>query len=91
MGVEKVQVGDTFEAVGYRAVNMTDPSGICLEYWDLWNQANVTLIADEAEKIDQSPDIMSTLKTGYQFKSKVAKVNTEQLVSRNSSIRIALR
>jgi hypothetical protein len=34
-----------------------------------------TLVADEAEKIDQSPEIMSTLKTGYQFKSKVARVD----------------
>ena len=32
-------------------------------------------MADKAEKIDQSPEIMSTLKTGYQSKSKVARVN----------------
>jgi hypothetical protein len=30
----------------------------------------------EAEKIDQSSDIMAILKTGYRIKKKVAKANT---------------
>jgi hypothetical protein len=34
-----------------------------------------TLVADEAEKTDQSPEIMSTLKTGFQFKSRTPRVN----------------
>jgi len=34
-----------------------------------------TVVADESEKIDQSPEIMSTLKTGYHIKGRVARVN----------------
>jgi len=75
-GSGKSTVGDTFETVGYRAVNMTDPSAANLfRILGTLEPGQCTLIADEAEKIDQSPEIMSTLKTGYQFKSKVAKVN----------------
>jgi hypothetical protein len=34
-----------------------------------------TIVADEAEKIDKSSDIMSVLKTGYQIKGKVPRMN----------------
>ena len=33
------------------------------------------IVADEAEKIDKSSDMMSILKTGYHIKKKVAKTN----------------
>jgi hypothetical protein len=75
-GSGKSTVGDTIEAIGYRVVNMTDPSAANLfRILGTLEPGQCTLIADEAEKIDQSPEIMSTLKTGYQFKSKVARVN----------------
>ena len=35
-GSGKSTVGDTFEAIGYRVVNMTDPSA--LTYLDFWGQ-----------------------------------------------------
>jgi hypothetical protein len=34
-----------------------------------------TIIAEEADKIDKNPEIMSILKTGYHVMGKVAKVN----------------
>jgi len=33
------------------------------------------LILDEAEKIDQSPEMMAILKTGYDFRKQVSRIN----------------
>jgi hypothetical protein len=65
-GSGKSSYGDTFTAVGYRVVNLTDP-----------NAANInrilgpieigqcTIVSDETGAIDKHPDLMSILKTGY--------------------------
>jgi energy-coupling factor transporter ATP-binding protein EcfA2 len=76
-GSGKSTVGDTFEAIGYRPVNMTDPTAANLfRVLGTIEPGQCTIIADEAEKIDQSSDIMSTLKTGYNIKGKVARTNS---------------
>jgi hypothetical protein len=75
-GSGKSTVGDTFEAVGYRVVNMTDPTAAnFFRVLGTLEPGQCTVVADEAEKIDQSTEIMSTLKTGYHIKGKVARVN----------------
>jgi hypothetical protein len=75
-GSGKSTVGDTFESIGYRAVNITDPTAPNLfRLLGILEAGQCTIIADEAEKIDQSPDIMSVLKTGYHIKGKVARIN----------------
>ena len=38
-----------------------------------------TIILDEADKIDKSPEMMAILKTGYQLNGKVPKINTNIL------------
>src|ERR671927_368747 len=38
-----------------------------------------TIILDEADKIDKSPETMAILKTGYQLNGKVPKINTNTL------------
>ena len=76
-GSGKSTVGDTFEAVGYRPVNMTDPTGAnWFRILGTLEPGQCTIVADEAEKIDKSSDIMAILKTGYHIKKKVAKTNT---------------
>ena len=76
-GSGKSTVGDTFEAVGYRPVNMTDLTAANLfRVLGTIEFGQCTIIADEAEKIDKSPDIMSTLKTGYNIKGRVARTNS---------------
>jgi hypothetical protein len=76
-GSGKSTVGDTFEAIGYRPVSMTDPTAANLfRVLGTIEPGQCTIIADEAEKIDQSADIMSILKTGYHIKKKVAKTNS---------------
>jgi hypothetical protein len=62
-GSGKSTVGDTFEVVGYRVVNMTDPTAAnFFRVLGTLEPGQCTVVADEAEKIDQSAEIMSTLK-----------------------------
>ena len=76
-GSGKSTVGDTFEAVGYRPVNMTDPTAPNLfRVLGKIEPGQCTIIADEAERIDKISEIMTTLKTGYNIKGKVARTNS---------------
>lgn len=76
----KSSLGITFEAAGYRPVYMTDPSAAnifrCLGTIEF---GQCTIILDEADKIDKSPEMMAILKTGYQLNGKVPKINTNTL------------
>ena len=76
----KSSLGITFEALGYRPVYMTDPSAAnifrCLGTIE---PGQCTIILDEADKIDKSPEMMAILKTGYQLNGKVPKINTNSL------------
>ncbi len=75
-GSGKSTVGDTFEAIGYRVVNMTDPTAANIfRVLGRIEPGQCCIVADEAEKIDKSSDIMTVLKTGYQIKGKVARMN----------------
>lgn len=72
----KSSIGDIFEALAYRAVNTTDPSPANI-FRSLGSvePGQITLVLDEAEKIDQSHDMMTILKTGYDYRKTVSKVN----------------
>jgi hypothetical protein len=76
----KSSLGVTFEAIGYHPVYMTDPSAAnifrCLGSIE---PGQCTIILDEADKIDKSPEMMAILKTGYQLNGKVPKINTNTL------------
>ena len=76
----KTSIGTTFEATAYRPVYMTDPSAPnifrCLGQIE---PGQCTIILDEADKIDKSPEMMAILKTGYQLTGKVPKINTNTL------------
>ena len=76
----KSSIGITFEAIAYRPVYMTDPSAAnifrCLGAIEA---GQCTIILDEADKIDKSPEMMAILKTGYQLNGKVPKINTNTL------------
>jgi hypothetical protein len=75
-GSGKSSYGDTFTAVGYRVVNLTDP-----------NAANInrilgpieigqcTIVSYETGAIDKHPDLMSILKTGYSARGRTSKIN----------------
>ena len=76
----KSSLGITFEAIAYRPLYMTDPSAAnifrCLGTIE---PGRCTIILDEADKIDKSPEMMAILKTGYQLNGKVPKINTNTL------------
>jgi hypothetical protein len=75
-GSGKTTMGDTFAEEAYRTVSMTDPSAANIfRVLGQIEYGQCTIFMDEAEKIDKSPDLMSILKTGYQFSGKVAKMN----------------
>jgi hypothetical protein len=75
-GSGKTTKGDTFAAVGYRTVTMTDPSAANIfRVLGKIEYGQCTIVMDEAEKVDKSPDLMSILKAGYQFNARVSKIN----------------
>ena len=66
-GSGKSTIGNVFEFLGYRCVNMTDPTTANLfRIFGTIEAGQCTLVLDEAEKIDQDKDMMSILKTGYE-------------------------
>jgi hypothetical protein len=75
-GNGKSSIGDTFEAVAYRSYNTTDPTPANI-FRSLGNvePGQMTLVLDESERIDQNPDMMSILKTGYDIRKTVSRVN----------------
>jgi hypothetical protein len=76
-GSGKSSLGDTFGAIGYRVVNMTDPTASNLfRLLGFIEPGQCTIILEEAERIDQSQDLMGVLKTGYSYYGKVPRINT---------------
>lgn len=75
-GSGKSSIGDVMEALAYRALNTTDPTPPNIfRSLGTVEAGQITLILDEAEKIDQSQEMMSILKTGYDFRKKVSRIN----------------
>jgi hypothetical protein len=73
----KSSIGNTFEAVAYRCVNMTSPSAPNIfRVLGTIEPGQCTLVLDEADKIDDDADIMNILKTGYDYNKRVPKTNT---------------
>jgi hypothetical protein len=73
----KSSIGNTFEAVAYRCVNMTSPSAPNIfRVLGTIEPGQCTLVLDEADKVDDDVDIMNILKTGYDYNKRVPKTNT---------------
>jgi hypothetical protein len=77
-GTGKSAIGDTFESLGYRTVTMTDATpATWFRVLGSIEHGQVTIIADEADNIGESIEVMSILKTGYQPKGKVFRMDTD--------------
>ncbi|MFL6411962.1 MAG: hypothetical protein ACJ71K_12085 [Nitrososphaeraceae archaeon] len=60
---------------------MTDPSAANIfRVLGKIEYGQCTIVMDEAEKVDKSPDLMSILKAGYQFNARVSKINMNEEV-----------
>jgi hypothetical protein len=75
-GSGKSTYGDTFTAVGYRVVNLTDPNAANINrILGSIEIGQCTIVSDETGAIDKQPDLMAILKTGYSAKGKTSKIN----------------
>jgi hypothetical protein len=75
-GSGKSTMGETFTTLGYRVVNITDPTAP--NYFRILGSlepAQCTIVADEAESIDKSPELMGILKAGYNITGRVPRIN----------------
>jgi hypothetical protein len=60
---------------------MTDPSAANIfRVLGRIEYGQCTIVMDEAEKIDKSPDTMNVLKSGYQFNARISKINMNEEV-----------
>lgn len=77
----KSSIGDIIEALAYRTLNTTDPSHAVI-YRLLGNvePGQLTLVLDESDRIDQNHDMMTVLKSGYEYNKFVTKTNPNSLV-----------
>jgi hypothetical protein len=75
-GSGKSTIGNVFEDLGYRCINMTDPTTANIfRIFGTIEPGQCTLVLDEAEKIDEDKEMMSILKTGYEFGKRVQRIN----------------
>jgi hypothetical protein len=77
-GTGKSSIADTFDALGYRTVVMTNPTrAIWYRVLGAIEYGQVTIVADESEGIEESLEIMSILKDGYQTKHKIPRMDSD--------------
>ena len=75
-GSGKSSLAETFRAIAYKAVVMTDPTAPNLfRLLGVVEPVQCTMILEEADKIDKSPELMAVLKTGYSWYGMVPKIN----------------
>src|SRR4029079_3739848 len=75
-GTGKSAFGDTFECVGYRAVKVTNTTdAFWFRIFGNIEFGQVTIIAEEFDRIDESSQIMTVLKEGYQPNTRVPRMN----------------
>ena len=75
-GSGKSSLAETFRAIGYRTVVMTDPSAPNLfRLLGIVEPVQCTMVLEEADKIDKITELMAVLKTGYSYYGSVPKIN----------------
>jgi hypothetical protein len=73
----KSSIGNTLEILAYRTVNMTSPTAPNIfRMLGMIEPGRCVLILDEADRIDESMDMMNILKSGNDFTKRVQKTNT---------------
>ena len=75
-GSGKSSMAETFRAIAYKTVVMTDPSAPNLfRLLGIVEPVQVTMVLEEADKIDKITELMAVLKTGYSYYGLVPKIN----------------
>lgn len=77
-GTGKSAFGETFECLGYRAVNVTNTTeSFWFRVFGVTEYGQVTIIVEEFDKMDENSAIMAMLKVGYQLNGKVPRMNND--------------
>jgi hypothetical protein len=77
-GTGKTALGHVFECLGYRAVNITNTTeSFWFRVFGTNEAGQVTIIAEEFDRIDEKSQIMAMLKEGYHPNAKVPRMNNE--------------
>ena len=77
-GTGKTVFGNTFECLGYRAVNITNTTdAFWFRVFGTNEAGQVTIIAEEFDRIDEKSQVMAMLKEGYRPDAKVPRMNNE--------------
>ena len=75
-GSGKSSLAETFRAIAYKTVVMTDPSAPNLfRLLGFVEPVQCTIVLEEADKIDKITELMAVLKTGYSYYGSVPKIN----------------
>jgi hypothetical protein len=76
-GTGKSAFGDTYECIGYRAVKVTNTTdAFWFRIFGNLEYGQVTIIAEEFDRMDESSQIMTVLKEGYQPNTRVPRMNS---------------
>jgi hypothetical protein len=77
-GTGKSVFGDTFECLGYRVVKITNATeAFWFRIFGTIEPGQVTIVAEEVDKLEENSQIMSMLKDGYQPNAKVPRMNND--------------
>lgn len=77
-GTGKSAFGDTFECLGYRAVKVTNTTdAFWFRIFGNMEYGQVTIIAEEFDRMDESSQIMTVLKEGYQPNTRVPRMTND--------------
>jgi len=77
-GTGKSALGDTFECLGYRVVNITNArEAFWYRVLGALEPGQVTIVAEEVDRLDENNQILNMLKTGYQPNAKVPRMNND--------------
>jgi hypothetical protein len=77
-GTGKSAFGDTFECLGYRAVNVTNAKeSFYFRIFGTIEYGQVTIIVEEFDRMDENSEVMAMIKQGYQPNVKVPRMNND--------------
>jgi len=77
-GTGKSAFGDTFESLGYRVIKINNATeAFWIRIFGTVQSGQVTVIAEEVDKMDENSNVMSMLKEGYRQNSKVPRMNND--------------
>lgn len=77
-GTGKSAFGETYECLGYRAVNVTNATeSFWFRIFGTVEYGQVTIIVEEFDRMEENGQIMAMLKVGYQPNAKVPRMNND--------------